>query len=530
MGQRNERFKQLEKLIRENSLDGKNYEYLGDYYLEENKEKAYLCYENALFLGSVDEEAVKRKLEKLEQEEVNQHKVSIVILSYNCKDMMIECINSIRKNNPSESYELVVVDNASADGIVEWLKEQRDIVLQCNEENVGFPKGCNQGIRLSEKNNDIMLLNNDTIVTENALFWLRMALCEPMMGATGSICNMAEKLSSQGTGKETRGVEEQLQQAMYNNILLENPYEKGIFLLGYALLLKRSALEEVGYLDERFSPGNFEDADICLRLIFAGYELAMCYNSFIFHYGSTSFNKEREQYLEIYRRNYCLYREKYGFDVSYYSRQRWELLEEFPKNRNQKFRVLDVGCGCGNTLCRIRALYPKAEVVGVEKNQKAVEIAEKVIPAYCVDIEFQEMPFEKQSFDFILMGNVLEQLKNPLDVLMKIKQYLKTGGKIIASVYNSGYVKNICALLRGRITYIGQYGLWDQNNIRYFTGNSLVELVKKSGFQVQDIKGRGMALSPEESQLMEITQNMQTGIENAMLRTENYIVVAEKKD
>ena len=128
-----------------------------------------------------------------------------------------------------------------------------------------------------------MLLNNDTIVTENALFWLRMALCEEKMGAVGSISNMTEKISSTGKGRETRSIPEQLKQAVYNNILMEYPYENAIFLLGYALLVSREALEKTGYLDEVFSPGNFEDSDFCLRLIYEGYRLALCYNSFIFH-------------------------------------------------------------------------------------------------------------------------------------------------------------------------------------------------------------------------------------------------------
>lgn len=196
MEQREDRFNVLVRLMEQDSLNGQNYVCLGDYYLEENKEKAYLCYENALFLGGVEEQIVKERIRTLEQEGINKHKVSIVILSYNAKDMLKECIESIRRNNPSCSYELVIVDNASTDGIVDWLREQKDIVLQCNEENVGFPKGCNQGIELAEKENDIMLLNNDTIVTENALFWLRMALCEPEIGAAGSISNMTEKVSA----------------------------------------------------------------------------------------------------------------------------------------------------------------------------------------------------------------------------------------------------------------------------------------------------------------------------------------------
>ena len=448
MGRREDMFDSLVELITQDSLNGNNYDKLGDYYLEENKEKAYLCYENALFLGVTADEKVIKKMELLEQEGIDKHKVSIVILSYNAREMMIDCIESIRRNNSVKSYELVVIDNASTDGIADWLKEQDDIVLRCNEENVGFPKGCNQGIELAEKDNDIMLLNNDTIVTENALFWLRMALCEPEVGASGSISNMVEKLSSEGTGKEIRSKNEQLEFAVYNNVLLEYPYEMCLFLRGYALLFKRNVLKKIGNLDERFSPGNFEDNDICFRILQEGYKLVMCYNSFIFHYGSASFNKKKEWYSDIYKNNYFQFNKKYGFDVDYYTRQRFDLIEHIQKDISQNFKLLDIGCGCGSTMLRVEGLYPHADTIGVEKCSKAVGIGSRVAEIYCLDIEKQKLPFEKQSFDYIFMGNVLEQLSNPHATLLNIKEYLKPSGLIIASVYNCANIKNIYGLLK----------------------------------------------------------------------------------
>ena len=100
MEQREEKFDTLVRFIEEDALNGKNYEYLGDYYMEENTEKAYLCYENALFWGNVDEEEIRNKIRELDKKNVNHHKVSIVILSYNAKEIMKGCIESIRKNNP----------------------------------------------------------------------------------------------------------------------------------------------------------------------------------------------------------------------------------------------------------------------------------------------------------------------------------------------------------------------------------------------------------------------------------------------
>ena len=100
---------------------------------------------------------------------------SIVILTYNKLNYTKKCIESIRKYTCKESYEIIVVDNASTDGTIEWLKTQSDIITIFNKENLGFPKGCNQGIKIA-KGDEVLLLNNDVIVTPKWLINLLEAL------------------------------------------------------------------------------------------------------------------------------------------------------------------------------------------------------------------------------------------------------------------------------------------------------------------------------------------------------------------
>lgn len=85
-------------------------------------------------------------------------KTSIVILTHNQLEYTKLCIESIRKYTKKNSYEMIVVDNASIDGTQEWLRQQEDILSIFNDVNLGFPKGCNQGIEVSSGDN-ILLLN-----------------------------------------------------------------------------------------------------------------------------------------------------------------------------------------------------------------------------------------------------------------------------------------------------------------------------------------------------------------------------------
>ena len=118
-----------------------------------------------------------------------RHKTSIIILSYNTLEMLQICIRSIREHTEAQTYEIIVVDNASKDGSVVWLKEQEDLRCIYNEENQGFPKGCNQGLSIAE-GTELLLLNSDVIVTKNWLENLRRALCSsPRVGAVSCVTN-----------------------------------------------------------------------------------------------------------------------------------------------------------------------------------------------------------------------------------------------------------------------------------------------------------------------------------------------------
>ena len=92
---------------------------------------------------------------------------SIIIPTYNQLEYTRWCLDSIRYYT-GEPYELIVVDNGSTDGTVEYLWSQEDIRFIHNRENKGFAGGCNQGISHSA-GDYVLLLNNDTVVASG---WL----------------------------------------------------------------------------------------------------------------------------------------------------------------------------------------------------------------------------------------------------------------------------------------------------------------------------------------------------------------------
>ncbi|HWR41610.1 glycosyltransferase [Sporomusa sp.] len=245
-----------------------------------------------------------------EYKTIKQALTSIIILTYNKLDYNKLCIESIRKYTEVDSYEIIVVDNNSSDGTAEWLQSQPDIRLIKNDENVGFPAGCNQGIKVAH-GDSILLLNNDTIVTPHWLANLKRCLFSSNdIGAVGAVTNSCSNF--QCIPCEYSSIDEMIGVARQVNNSNPELWENRARLVGYCMLIKAEIINEIGLLEENFSPGNYEDDDYCLRIRNAGYRLVLCWDTFIHHFGSISFGEQATQYNSLLETNKRKFIEKWG--------------------------------------------------------------------------------------------------------------------------------------------------------------------------------------------------------------------------
>lgn len=413
------------------------YFFLGDALAHKNLNQAYLCYENAEFLAT-DENFKHLVREKknalLNSGLVTVKRASIIVVSYNERYLMQNCLASIRKYCAPEAYNVVIVDNASTDGVREWLQKQKEITLVLSDENIGFPKGCNEGIRNSDKSDDIFLLNNDTRMTHNALFWLRMGLYEDSkVGATGCVANYCGW--DQRIDVSFNLPSEYVDYAKNENIFIQKPYEEKSRLCGFAMLIKREALDKIGFLEEKLSPGFYEDDDISVGLRSIGYRLLICHNSFIYHAGSQSFRK-RNDLRDIFEKNHKLLTEKWGYDVLTYSvitKGEEETIGGISKKTEESFRILEIGAGSGNYLTHLKYRFPLAEVYGIESNPIVVRNGISTVPNLCVDWKKDKLPFQEKYFDYIIFNNRFCENFDKDIITNKLKDFLNDDGKIIFS-------------------------------------------------------------------------------------------------
>lgn len=180
-------------------------------------------------------------------------KFSIVILTHNRLDVTQECINSILRH--TADFELIIVDNASSDGTVEWLNNRvPNAKIIRNEKNLGVPIARNQGIR--ETTTDyVIMMDNDVVVKDG---WFR------------DLFNAMNQQKADIVGLEGWQIDVSYQ-ACHKCV---NKTERFDYLGGACNLFKRKVFEDIGLLDEGFSPAYYEDVDICIRAKNAGYKLA----------------------------------------------------------------------------------------------------------------------------------------------------------------------------------------------------------------------------------------------------------------
>jgi GT2 family glycosyltransferase len=411
-------------------------------------------------------------------------KTSIIILTYNNLIYNQICVDSIRKYTEENSYEIIVVDNNSTDGTREWLKEQKYIKVILNDENVGFPKGCNMGIATAEKENDILLLNNDTIVTPRWLENLKVCLySDDKIGATASITNNCSNY--QTVSVPYSDIKDMIPFAEANNVSNPEKWEEKSRLVAFCMLIKREVLNKTGVLDEVYSPGNFEDDDLCMRILEEGYKLMLCNDSFIHHFGSTSFSKDHTKFNNLLLTNARKFEEKWGFNSNLCSILKFDIMSRINEQREKKLNILEFDCGLGATLLRLKYMYPNARLYGIETDKNIAKICGRILEVMTDEFEQSySMTFKENKldfFDYIILGNRLQLSKDPWKLLKEIKKFLKPGGYVIATIPNLMNYSVIKDLLNGKFTY-NENTILNRNNNKFFTLIDIYKIFDECGY------------------------------------------------
>lgn len=236
------------------------------------------------------------------QKEVNHSdSISVVILTYNSMRTIGPCVESALRHLGLDD-EIILVDNASRDGTADVLRgiAQADprIRVILNPANLGFSGGTNVGLKAAT-GGYVVLLNPDTVVTEGWLARLRQHFDQPDVGAVGPLSDYVagmQKLELHlplGTAGQHSydSVAEQVARANARRAIETQ------LLIGFCMMLRKSVLEGMGWLDEELFLG-VDDLDVSWRLRNAGLRLLVATDVFIHHEGQVSFKSEPSEHVQ----------------------------------------------------------------------------------------------------------------------------------------------------------------------------------------------------------------------------------------
>ena len=224
-------------------------------------------------------------------------KMSIILLWWSrtpeLEQMAQDCLKSVLDNTKYPNYEVIIIENKSMhpSKFLTTFKHP-NVQIHIQDDNLGFVKGNNLGMKLAG-NNDVLLLNNDTQVP---IGWLT-----PIIDALDRFpeCGMLMPKQIHKGSHEFRDFDGKIPDLLnyMANVIKENqPRQLASELLEdnwlplCATVITRKAIEKVGFLDEKFLLGGFEDVDYSWRLIDAGFKIFLTSGSVIFHHYGQSFH------------------------------------------------------------------------------------------------------------------------------------------------------------------------------------------------------------------------------------------------
>lgn len=243
--------------------------------------------------------------------------LSIIIVSWNVKDLLKMCLDSIYKNSQNINFKIFVIDNASSDNTIQMIKEEFPLVyLIENQKNLGFAKANNEVIRfiLSDPerpracldNHYVLLLNPDTELVDNSLEKMISFMdAHPNCGILGPKL-LNPDLTLQRSCRKFPGLLDQLfiQFKFYNFFPEKIKWVREYYMLdfdhlkirevdqvmGSAMLIRKEVFDKIGLFDEKFW-SVFEEVDFCKKAKEAGFKIYFYPFCQIIHHKEQSFQQ-----------------------------------------------------------------------------------------------------------------------------------------------------------------------------------------------------------------------------------------------
>lgn len=368
--------------------------------------------------------------------------VTVIIPTYNGPDLVHGAVTSLLRNQATKGLMDILVINNGHPQSCDFLKGNDQIRVIDTGENLGWEGAIDTGMRNSTSE-FVVFFNDDAMIPACSSLWLNQMLQymrDPKVAAVGPSSNVVMG---------------------YQNIFVDLPFQvfESKFLIGFCVLMRRSAFVEIGGMDMSLPGG--DDFDWSIRLRDKGYKLVVDRNVFVYHHGFKTGERVHggpnkpngwNSYEKTEKINLALIK-KHGLKKWYLTMKsaseppKFDYTETTKDIEGERIRelvsehdtaILDLGCANNKTVKRAIGIdfIPKGERIPALSGDP---ISEADIVA---DVS-KDLPVEDNSQDVIIARHILEHMLDPISVLIEWIKKLKKGGRLILALPNQDLMSTI---------------------------------------------------------------------------------------
>ena len=256
----------------------------------------------------------------------NRITISVIIVNYNVKEYLAQLLLSLERALQTISHEIIIVDNHSIDGSVQFLKDKNfKVRIIENDENLGFGRANNQALKIC-KGKYVVLINPDTVVQEDTFSRMidffdntpdaSVATCKIIDPAGNFSVDCRHSIPTPSVALwKVLGLSKLFPKSrifgQYNMTYLNSDQIYSIpAISGSFMMMKKEVLDQVGLFDEQFFM-YCEDIDLCHRITQAGFKIYYFPETQIIHYKGESTKKDNLDYVKTFNKSLYQFFQKY---------------------------------------------------------------------------------------------------------------------------------------------------------------------------------------------------------------------------
>ena len=290
-------------------------------------------------------------------------------------------------------------------------------------------------------------------------------------------------------------------------------------VLEFCFLAQRQVLLDMGGFSEEFHTTPFLMLDICLRFWQIERPCIVARGAFV-HRNALRLSYDQEDDENFTR--------KHGLKYPYSFNPRLDLLQMMDLQR-PSLSVLEVGCACGVTLLAVRNANLGAKTYGIEFDEQAAAFARHFSVVEALDVETLDRPEWHEKFDYIILGDVIEHLREPQRAMKNLALLLKPGGCVLVSTPNVMHFSVFRMMLAGRWKY-EEAGILDRTHLRFFTRTEILLLLRQIGLEPREVfASRDSETEHDQAFIAQLAALMPPGVDAQELHAFQWKVVAQKR-